>query len=151
MPGGPTNKIRGLGELCREVKGLESLDLSIARAGPGAAGRGEREKCTGKAIAAVDAGAVTPLTGDRYVGANATRRCWRRLGAGTPAIEKVLCTAYTAYGAGYSFVAMSTGSPWASRKAICLISSEFPSSSGPEFGSVFSEPAQTIMRATLTN
>jgi hypothetical protein len=34
MPGGPTMKIMGLGELWREVKGLESLDLCIARADP---------------------------------------------------------------------------------------------------------------------
>ena len=27
MPGGPTNKIKGLGVLCRETKGLESLGV----------------------------------------------------------------------------------------------------------------------------
>ncbi len=29
MPGGPTMIFKGLGELCREVKGLESLGVSI--------------------------------------------------------------------------------------------------------------------------
>jgi hypothetical protein len=32
MPGGPTNKLNGLGELCRETKGLESLGVSIGDA-----------------------------------------------------------------------------------------------------------------------
>jgi hypothetical protein len=35
MPGGPTIKIMWLGELYREVKGLESLGVSIARARAG--------------------------------------------------------------------------------------------------------------------
>ena len=38
MPGGPTNKINGLADLCRETKGFQSLDLSIARAAPRCAG-----------------------------------------------------------------------------------------------------------------
>ena len=55
---------------------MESLDLCIARAGPEAGGGGAREKCADEPVAAANAGAVTPLTGDRYVGANAARR-WR--------------------------------------------------------------------------
>ena len=31
MPGGPTNKIRHLGDLCRETKGFQSLDLCIGQ------------------------------------------------------------------------------------------------------------------------
>ena len=33
MPGGPTNNIKGLGELWREAKGLESLGVGIGGAG----------------------------------------------------------------------------------------------------------------------
>ena len=78
MPGGPTTLFQRVRVLCREAKGLESLDLCIAGAGAGEAGRGKRENCAGKAIAAADAGAVTPLRGNRYVGANAACRCRRR-------------------------------------------------------------------------
>jgi hypothetical protein len=56
MPGGPTNLFKGVGVLCRETKGLESLDLCIARAGAWGDWQGEREKCAGKPIAAVGAG-----------------------------------------------------------------------------------------------
>jgi hypothetical protein len=39
MPGGPTMKIMGLGVLCREAKGLESLGVSHSEATrPGPAG-----------------------------------------------------------------------------------------------------------------
>ena len=47
MPGGPTNEIRHLADLWREVKGLESLGVGIG--GAGAADR-RRQKCAGKAF-----------------------------------------------------------------------------------------------------
>jgi hypothetical protein len=60
---------------------LESLGVSHSRGdwlGPGGWGgwQGRAQEVAGKAIAAVGAGPVTPLTGDRHVGANAARR-WR--------------------------------------------------------------------------
>ena len=51
------------------------LPLHRPSGGPGRLA-GVRVKCAIKAIAAANADAVTPLTGDRHVGANAARR-WR--------------------------------------------------------------------------